>query len=112
MKSPSSQELAERKARARKIMVVLKKLLPNAKIVLRYGDNWGLLVAVVLSAQCTDKKVNDVTEKLFTKYQTLNDYVKADPREFERDIHACGFYRAKTKNILAAAKTVKEKFGG
>ncbi|OGY96858.1 MAG: endonuclease III [Candidatus Liptonbacteria bacterium GWC1_60_9] len=91
---------------------VLKKILPQARISLRYGNNWQLLVAVILSAQCTDKKVNEITAKLFRKYRSLDDYVRADRQEFERDIHSAGFYRAKTKNILAAAKLVKEKFGG
>ena len=100
------------KKRARVALSVLKKILPRARISLRYGNNWQLLVAVVLSAQCTDKKVNEVTAKLFKKYRSLDDYVRADRQEFERDIHSAGFYRAKTKNILAAAKLVKEKFGG
>lgn len=104
--------LEERKRRVSKIVRKLKQLFPHAKIVLKYKNNCELLVAVQLSAQCTDKKVNEVTEKLFKKYRTLNDYVNANPREFEKDIHSCGFYRAKTKNILAAAKMVKEKFGG
>ncbi len=103
---------AERKKRAAKIVAALKRLFPKAKIVLNYSNNWELLVAVVLSAQCTDKKVNEVTAKLFKKYRTLDNYVTADPREFERDIKPTGFFRAKTKNILAAAKMVKEKFGG
>ena len=103
--------------RAAKILRALKKIFPNPKIVLKYGNNWELLVAVQLSAQCTDKKVNEVTPALFRKYPKLDDYVKAGktPRgahEFEKDIHQCGFYRAKTKNILAAAKFVKEKYGG
>ena len=76
------------------------------------GNPWELLVAVILSAQCTDKKVNEITERLFKKYLTLEDYVAADPKEFERDIHAAGFYRAKTKSVLTTAKLVKEKFGG
>ena len=100
------------KKRARVTLSVLKKILPQARISLRYGNNWQLLVAVILSAQCTDKKVNEVTAKLFKKYRSLDDYVRADRQEFERDIHSAGFYRAKTKNILAAAKLVKEKFGG
>jgi endonuclease-3 len=100
------------KKRALKIIRVLRKLFPNARIALRYSNNWELLVAVELSAQCTDKKVNEVTKSLFEKYRKLDDYVKANPREFEKDIHACGFYRAKTKNILGAAKAVKEKFHG
>lgn len=90
----------------------LKKRFPNAKIVLNFSDNWELLVAVILSAQCTDKKVNEVTEKLFKKYRTLANYVKANPREFERMIKPTGFYRAKAKNILASAKMIKEKFDG
>ncbi len=107
-----NSKFAIRKQRAATIVAALKKLLPRAKIVLKYGNNWELLVAVVLSAQCTDKKVNEVTEKLFKKYRTLDDYVRANPREFEQDIKSTGFYRNKAKNILAAAKMVKEKFGG
>lgn len=104
--------LSQRKKRAAKIVAVLKKLFPRAHIALRYSNNWELLVAVELSAQCTDKKVNEVTAGLFKKYRTLNDYARAKPKEFERDIYSTGFYRAKTKNILAAAKMVQEKFGG
>lgn len=104
--------LQERKKRAHKIFKTLRKLFPHPKIALTFGNNWELLVAVQLSAQCTDKKVNEVTPALFKKYRTLDAYVKADPRAFEKDIHQCGFYRAKTKNILAAAKVVKTKFHG
>lgn len=107
-----SKKFLERKKRAAKIVTGLKKLFPKAEIALKFGNNWELLVAVELSAQCTDKKVNEVTEKLFKKYRTLDDYVRANPKEFERDIHSAGFYRNKTKNILAAAKMVKGKFGG
>lgn len=90
----------------------LKKLFPRAGFILHHRTPWECMVAVQLSAQCTDKKVNEVTEKLFKKYRTLNDYVRAKPREFEKDIFPTGFYKNKTKNILAAAKMVKEKFGG
>lgn len=90
----------------------LKALFPDAKISLGYSNNWELLVAVELSAQCTDKKVNEITPSLFKKYPTLADYAKAKPAEFEKDIFQTGFYRNKTKNILGAAKTVSEKFGG
>lgn len=100
------------KQRAGGITRKLKNLFPDAHCVLSYGNTWELLVAVQLSAQCTDKKVNEVVEKLFKKYTTLDDYVKAKPAEFEKDIFQTGFYRNKTKNILAAAKMVKEKFGG
>lgn len=94
------------------ILKILKKLYPNPKCALHYRTPWQLLVAVILSAQCTDKKVNEVTEKLFKKYKTLDDYVSAVPAEFERDIYSTGFYRAKAKNILAAAKAIKKEFGG
>lgn len=105
-------KLRELEKRGRRILRVLKKLFPNAKIVLRYRNNWELLVAVELSAQCTDKKVNEVTEKLFKKYQTLDDYVRAKRSEFEQDIRQTGFFRNKAKNILGAAKVVKKRFGG
>ena len=102
-------QLKIRKARAKKIITALDKLFPKAGIALTYRNNWELLVSVILSAQCTDKKVNEVTEKLFKKYRTLDDYVNASAGrrtigEFEKDIRATGFYRAKAKNILAAAK--------
>lgn len=93
-------------------MRILARLYPNPKCALHYRTSWQLLVAVILSAQCTDKKVNEVTEKLFKKYKTLDDYVSAVPAEFERDIYSTGFYRAKAKNILAAAKAIKKEFGG
>ncbi len=104
--------LAERKRRAAVIIKILKKLFPSAKIALIFSNNWELLVAVELSAQCTDKKVNEITPALFKKYPTLDSYVRANRQEFEKDIHAAGFFRSKTKNILAAAKVVKEKFHG
>ena len=103
---------AERKKKATKIVKKLKELFPKATIALQYENNWELLVAVELSAQCTDKKVNEVTAKLFKKYRTLGDYVHADPKEFEQDIKSTGFYHNKTKNILAAAKMIKERFNG
>lgn len=95
-----------------KILKKLKELYPSPACALHYKKPWELLVAVILSAQCTDKKVNEVTKELFKKYVTLEDYVNAMPAEFEKDIHATGFYRAKTKNILAAAHTVINNFGG
>lgn len=91
---------------------LLKKTYPNAKIVLKYRNPWELLVAVVLSAQCTDVMVNKVTQELFVKYRTFDDYLRADVAEFERDIKPTGFFRNKAKNILAAARLIKEKFGG
>lgn len=94
------------------ILKVLRRLYPHPKCALHYRTPWQLLVAVILSAQCTDKKVNEVTKMLFKKYRTFDDYVVAMPVEFERDIYSTGFYRAKTKNILAAAQAIKKNFGG
>ncbi len=100
----------DKQKRAEIIVKELKKLFPRAKIILKYSNNWELLVAVILSAQCTDVMVNKVTEKLFQKYKTLDDYVKADIKTFEQDIRSTGFYHNKAKNILTTAKIVKEKF--
>ena len=106
------QKLIERKERAGQVVAVLKELFPEAKIALQYKAHWEMLVAVILSAQCTDKKVNEVTATLFKKYPTLDHYVNADPTEFEKDIKPTGFYRNKTKNILATSKIIKEKYNG
>lgn len=106
-----------RRARVARFLAALKKLIPTAGIMLYYGNNWELLVSVILSAQCTDKKVNEVAPALFRKYPTLDNYVRASAsqrtvREFERDVRPTGFYRSKTRSILGAAKAVRERFGG
>ncbi|OGH74039.1 MAG: hypothetical protein A3C90_02845 [Candidatus Magasanikbacteria bacterium RIFCSPHIGHO2_02_FULL_51_14] len=108
----SNKTLEYRKKRSKVILRVLKKLFPEAKMALKFRNNWQMYVAVVLSAQCTDKRVNEVTRELFKKYRTLEDYVRADAKAFEQDIRPTGFYKNKAKNILAGAKVVKEKFGG
>jgi len=102
----------ERAARARRIAEALAALFPEARIELNYGSSWELLVAVVLSAQCTDKKVNEVTARLFPVYKRLEDYLAADPQVFEEAIRPTGFFRNKAKNILAAARMVGTTFGG
>jgi len=104
--------LIQRKKNALKIARTLAKLYPRAKVFLSHGNPWELLVATMLSAQCTDARVDQVTATLFKKYKTLNDYVRAKQKIFEQDIHATGFYRQKTKHILAAARIVREKFNG
>jgi endonuclease-3 len=101
-----------RKKRIEKINNELKKLFPKIKIALKYKNSLELLVAVILSAQCTDKKVNEATEKLFKKYKKLDDYVNANQKEFEKDIRSTGFYRNKAKNIISSAKTIRDKFNG
>lgn len=106
------QKLTERKKRADIMLKALRKLYPDSKTELNYKTNWELLVAVILSAQCTDKRVNEVTKTLFKKYRTLESYVSATVKEFEQDIKSTGFYKNKTKNILRAAKVVKNDFKG
>ncbi len=98
--------------RIQTIIQLLKKAYPDAKIALTFKNPWELLVSVILSAQCTDVMVNKVTERLFAKYKSLEDYIAADVVEFEGDIKSTGFYHNKAKNILATAKIIKEKFGG
>lgn len=111
-KTIPTKELRARKKRATVVNRELKKLFPQARIALTFGNEWELLVAVVLSAQSTDRQVNIVTEKLFKKYKTLDDYVRADIKEFEKDIYSTGFYHNKAKNILATAKIIKEVYRG
>lgn len=93
-----------------KVMKILTKLYPDPACALHYKKPFELLVSVILSAQCTDKRVNEVTKELFKKYRTLDDYINAKPATFEKDIYSTGFYRAKAKNILAAANVVKKDF--
>ncbi|MCG3112675.1 MAG: endonuclease III [Candidatus Manganitrophus sp. SB1] len=112
VKSTIHLKNTEQKKKAAQLVAELKKLYPEAKTVLRHADPWELYIAVVLSAQTTDKKVNEVTERLFKKYKTLDDYVNADPEAFEREIKSVNFYRNKAKSILRAAKIVKEQFAG
>lgn len=97
---------------ASKILVALKKQYFGAKIALKYCNNIQLLVAVILSAQCTDKKVNEVTKRLFLKYKTVDDFALASQKVFEQEIKPCGFYRMKAKNIINSAKKIKQDFGG
>jgi endonuclease-3 len=92
--------------RAKEIVARLADEYPDARIVLDFGNDWELLVAVILSAQCTDKMVNQVTAKLFRKYRAIEDYASADLLEFEADVRSTGFFRNKAKHIIAAAQKV------
>jgi len=100
----------ENRARTKIILATLSRVYPNAHIILSYGSPWELLVAVILSAQCTDIMVNKVTKTLFVKYPTFEAYLNADPKKFEADIRSTGFYHTKTKNILGAAKAIRVHF--
>ena len=112
MAEAKKESFEARKKRAAEILRRLKKAYPKAKIALKYGNNIQLLVAVILSAQCTDKKVNEVTEKLFKKYKTVDDFANANIKKFEEEIRPTGFYRAKAKSIITSAKILKNDFGG
>ena len=103
---------AYRKIRTAKITAALKKLYPRAKTALRHSNPLQLLVATILSAQCTDTRVNIVTKDLFKKYKTAGDYAKAGRKVFEQEIRTTGFYRNKAKNIIASAKKIIADFGG
>ena len=98
--------------RTTKLILLLDKEYPKARIALRFVDPLQLLVSTILSAQCTDVRVNIVTEKLFRKYKNAADYAKADLREFEQDIRSTGFYHNKAKNIIAAAQMIMRDFSG
>ena len=101
----------DNRKKAEEILRRLKKFYPDAKIRLNYGNHIQLLVAVILSAQCTDKKVNEVAEKLFKKYKTARDFACANRARFEQEIKSAGFYRAKAKNIINACKMIERDFG-
>lgn len=101
-----------KKKRAAKILRILKQSYPQATIALRYRTPMQLLVSVMLSAQATDKKVNEVTASLFKKYKTVQDFANADRETFEQEIRQTGFYRTKAKNIITAAQKIEKEFGG
>ena len=94
------------------MVLALHSLFPRVEIALKYSNNWELLVSVILSAQATDKKVNEVTKKLFLKYKKLDDYVNTDRIQFAKDIKEIGLYKSKAKNICATAFIVKKKCNG
>ena len=98
--------------RLREILRILGKTYPDAHCELDFRTPLDLLVATILSAQCTDARVNQVTASLFTKYRTAADYAGADPAVFENEIRSTGFFRNKAKNILACCTKLVREFGG
>ncbi len=94
------------------ILNILAKEFPDAHCELEYGTDFQLLVAVILSAQCTDKRVNIVTKELFRRYSTPEDFAQAKQEDVEKLIYSCGFYRNKAKNIIAASKAIIQLHGG
>ena len=101
-----------KKERALKAIEILKEIYPEAVCSLTASNPFELLVAVRLSAQCTDARVNLVTPALFEKYKTLEDYCNADIKDIERLIHSCGFYKSKAESIIGMAQMIRDKFDG
>ena len=101
-----------KKDKVLEIIKILDKEYGDIDIALEFSNVFELLVATILSAQCTDKRVNIVTSTLFKKYKTIKDYATADLKEFENDIKSTGFYRNKAKNIIATANIIIDKFNG
>lgn len=104
--------LKAQRARMEEVISTLSKLYPDVKIQLDHDNPFQLLIATILSAQCTDARVNIVTKDLFKKYITPDDYLKVPQEELEKDIFSTGFYKAKAKNIRGACKTIVEEFSG
>ena len=102
----------ELKKRTRNVIRRLKRAYPGAKCSLNHSSAFELLVATILSAQCTDDRVNIVTADLFRKYRKPEDYLNVSPRELEKDIQSTGFFRNKTKSIQGTSKMLTEDFGG
>jgi endonuclease III len=109
---PKRESFEELKARTREIIRRLKRAYPDAKCSLNHSNPFELLVATILSAQCTDERVNIVTADLFRKYKKPEDYLKVSPRELEKDIQSTGFFRNKTKSIQGTSKVLTEEYGG
>lgn len=103
---------SDQKERPQKIIARLKKEYPDAHCALIHSNAFELLVATILSAQCTDARVNIVTETLFRKYRQPQDYLNVAPEELEQDIRSTGFYRNKAKSIQGACKKIIADFGG
>ncbi|MFN0108047.1 MAG: endonuclease III [Blastocatellia bacterium] len=100
------------KSRAQQIIRVLKKTYPEAECALNHSNPFELLVATIMSAQCTDERVNIVTSTLFRKYLSVADFAAADPAELEQDINSINFFRNKAKSIQTTAKLLLEKHNG
>jgi endonuclease-3 len=105
----NKEEVAER---VKKILPILKKAYPDARIALNFRDPLELLIATILSAQCTDARVNIVTKELFKKYKSPKDWAKTDISQIESDIKSTGFFRNKAKNIKAACSKIDEQYKG
>ena len=109
----SRETKAQKAERVKRILELLdQEYGTEYRCYLNHETPWQLLIAVIMSAQCTDARVNIVTETLFKKYDTLEKFAAADQRELEQDIHSIGFYHSKAKNIIACCQALVERFGG
>jgi endonuclease III len=111
-KVPKPKTAAERKARLNRILEELDKLFPKATCALHHSNPWQLLVATILSAQCTDERVNKVTSALFEKYPAIEDFASASQDELAQDIRTTGFFNNKARSIIGAARKILEKYNG
>jgi endonuclease III len=115
VKKPASKSAAGVKTDPKRVAAILKGLdeaYPNAVCELNHENAFQLLIATILSAQCTDVRVNQVTATLFKKYPTPEAFAHANPSELEKDIRPTGFFRNKTKSVMGASKAILERFGG
>ena len=103
---------AERAARVKKILATLNEMYPGVTCALHHSNAWELLVATILSAQCTDKRVNMVTPGLFRKYPTMQDFANVNQDELAQDIKSTGFFNNKARSVIGAAKKILGDFGG
>lgn len=106
------ESVKAKKARVTEIVRRLHEMYPDATCALNWKTPWELLAATILSAQCTDEKVNEVTATLFRKYTGPKAFARANPAELEQDIRPTGFFRNKTKSLIGAAQAVVERFAG
>jgi len=107
-----AESAAAKKTRAVKILGRLAKAYPKAGIELDFTTPLELLAATILSAQCTDERVNEVTRTLFTRYRTAEDYARARPATLEREIHSTGFFKAKARSLMGMGQALVERHGG
>jgi endonuclease-3 len=109
---PRPKNAAKRAGRRRKIAQLLDEMYPSPQVPLLHNNPWELLVATILSAQCTDKRVNEVTPGLFRKYPSISDFAHASQAELARDVRSTGFFNNKSKALIGAARKVLADFGG
>ncbi|MBV9612686.1 MAG: endonuclease III [Acidobacteriaceae bacterium] len=111
-KVPKPKNAAERRARLERILTELDSLFPRATCALHHKNAWQLLVATILSAQCTDERVNKVTPDLFKKYPTIQDFAHASQDELANDIRSTGFFNNKARSLIGAAKKITSEYKG